>query len=173
MIDKKSILREFIKRENTVNRIMEWNIRAEKEKDAIAKFIFRWISFNGLYSSLYDVIHMEEKAVGVREIDVLTEFCEDFIETDNNLASKMYSKEREEKLKKNIKDRARLMGKCLDILENPNSNEGKATAMVKIAYIVRCRLFHGDKNPLLEVNQDTVGVADQVITPIINSILFS
>ena len=173
MIDKRSILREFIKRENTVNRIMEWNIRAEKEKDAIAKFIFRWISFNGLYSSLYDVIHMEEKAVRVREIDVLTEFCEDFIETDNNLASKMYSKEREEKLKKNIKDRARLMGKCLDILENPNSNEGKATAMVKIAYIVRCRLFHGDKNPLLEVNQDTVGVADQVITPIINSILFS
>lgn len=51
-----SYLTEFKKRENTVNRIKQWNERANHEKnDKIDKFIYRWISFNGLYSALYAI----------------------------------------------------------------------------------------------------------------------
>lgn len=172
MLDKKSILHEFKKRKSTISRIIEWKNRAEEEKDTVIKFIFRWISFNGLYSSLYDVIHMEEQAVRVREIDVLTTFCEEFIETDNTIASKIYSVEKGEVFKKNIKERTSLMGDCLGILESNDSIERKATAMVKIAYIIRCRLFHGKKNPLLEVDQKTVEIADLVIAPVLEYIVF-
>ena len=43
--------------------------------------------------------------------------------------------------------------------------------MILIAYKIRCRLFHGEKNPLLEVNREVVEAADQAITPIMNWIL--
>ena len=43
--------------------------------------------------------------------------------------------------------------------------------MVLITYIIRCRLFHGKKNPLLEVNQDVAKTADQIIRPIIKYFL--
>ncbi|MFW9872716.1 MAG: hypothetical protein ACFFG0_06395 [Candidatus Thorarchaeota archaeon] len=172
MIGNKSILLEFKKRKSTVDRILKWKDRAEEEKDIINKFIFRWISFNGLYSSLYDVIHMDEKAVRVREIDVVKEFCREFIETDNILASKIYSKERAEVFKESIKERSGLTGECLDNLESKESIELKAKCIVNIAYIIRCRLFHGKKSPLLEVNKEVASVADQVIQSILVHLLY-
>lgn len=110
---------------------------------------------------------MEEKAVRVREIDVVKEFCREFIETDNILASKIYSKERAEVFKESIKERSGLMGECLDNLESKESIELKAKCIVIIAYIIRCRLSHGKKSPLLEVNKEVASVADQVIQSIL------
>ena len=159
------------KREGTIERIIEWNKRAEKENDKIDQFIFRWISFNGLYSSLYDVIYHEERAIKVREIDVVSKFSKEFIETNNNLAHQIYSKENETFLNEKIKERSGLMGKFIDYMKQEKEIPKKAKAMVLITYIIRCRLFHGKKSPLLEVNQDVAKIADQIIRPIINYFL--
>lgn len=164
-------MHELKKRKSTIERIIEWNKRAEKENDKINQFIFRWISFNGLYSSLYDAIYHEERAIKVRDIDVVSKFSKEFIETNNKLAHQIYSKEIETFLTEKIKERSGLMGKFMDYMEQEKDIQKKAKAMVLIAYIIRCRLFHGKKSPFLEVNQDVAKRVDQIIRPIINYFL--
>lgn len=63
------------------------------------------------------------------------------------------------------------MGTYLRNLENCQKTEEKAKFMVMIAYKIRCRLFHGEKNPLLEVNQEVINMADRIILPLLNYIL--
>lgn len=167
MVDEESVLHELKKEKSTIERIIEWNERAEEEEDKIDQFIFRWISFSGLYSSLYDAIFGEEKAVKVRDIDVMSKFSKEFIENNYNLAHQIYSIEIETFLNKNIRERSGLTGKFMDFLENEKEIQKKAKAMVLISYIIRCRLFHGKKSPVIEVNQDVAKVADQIIRPII------
>lgn len=163
--------KELRKRNNTYERIVEWKKIAEKETNEIKKFIFRWISFNGLYTASYAMDHSQEEAEREYEIRLIESFCHKFILTNKNLASNIYSKELKEVLENNIKEKSRSMGIYLKHLKCKESIEVKAMNMILIAYKIRCRLFHGEKNPLLEVNQAVIKAANQVITPILNHII--
>ncbi|TKJ23906.1 MAG: hypothetical protein CEE43_01715 [Promethearchaeota archaeon Loki_b32] len=162
--------KEFRKRNNTYERIVEWKKIAEEESNEIKKFIFRWISFNGLYTASYAMDHSQEEAERENEIRLIESFCYKFILTNKNLASKIYSKELKEVFENNIKEKSRSMGRYLEHLKCNESVEVKAKNMILIAYKIRCRLFHGEKNPLLEVNQAVIKAANQVIAPILNHI---
>ena len=60
------------------------------------------------------------------------------------------------------------MGEYLNNLKHMKTKEEQVKNMVMIAYKIRCRLFHGEKNPKLEVNQLVIKTADQVIETILN-----
>ncbi len=165
-----SYLIEFKKRETTISRIKQWNERANHEKnDKIDKFIYRWISFNGLYSGLYASIHFsQDKAEKASDWVKINDFCEKFILTNKKLATQIYSDGLKKVFNDSIQERTGFIG---DFLENLNKDidlEEKAMNMILIAYKLRCRLFHGEKNPLLEVDQKVIDAADQVILPIMN-----
>lgn len=168
-----SYLTEFKKRENTINRIKHWNERANHEKnDKIDKFIYRWISFNGLYSALYASIHFsQDKAEKASDRVKINDFCNKFILTNKNLAAQIYSDALKKVFNDNIQERKGDMGDFLENLKKDIALEEKAMNMILIAYKLRCRLFHGEKNPLLEVNQNVIDAADQVIRPIMKWIL--
>ncbi len=173
-IEYESFLKEFKKRQSTFNRILEWKILAEEEPDDIKKFIYRWISFNGLYMAVFAMFHGQdgqEKVENELEWKVIEFFCDKFILTDEILALKIYSEEIKEGFQKLIKVKSRYMGTYTQNLENCQTIEEKAKYMVMIAYKIRCRLFHGEKNPLLEVNQKLIKMADQIILPLLNYIL--
>ena len=49
---------------DTYKRIEEWKDEAneaKKKKNVIRAFIFRWISFNGLYSAFYAMEHFSQQ----------------------------------------------------------------------------------------------------------------
>lgn len=168
-----SYLTEFKKRENTINRIKQWNERANHEKkDKIDKFIYRWISFNGLYSALYASIHFsQEKAEKASDRVKINDFCKRFILTNKNLAAQIYSDALKKVFNDSIQERKGDIGDFLENLKKDTTLEVKAMNMILIAYKLRCRLFHGEKNPLLEVDQNVIDAADQVILPIMKWIL--
>lgn len=170
-IEYESFLKEFKKRQSTFNRIFEWKKLAEEERDDIKKFIYRWISFNGLYMAVYAMFHGQEKVENEPEWKVINFFCDKFILTDENLARKIYSEESKDGLQSLIKVKSGYMGTYLKNLENCQKIEEKAKFMVLIAYKIRCRLFHGEKNPLLEVNQEVIKLADNIISPLFDYLL--
>lgn len=175
-IEYESFLKEFKKRQNTFNRILEWQKLADGEPDEIKKFIFRWISFNGLYMAVYAMYHGQngqEKVEYEPEWKVIEFFCDKFILTDESLALRIYSEEIEDGLKKLIKLKSKYMGIYFQNLENCQKIEEKAKIMVMISYKIRCRLFHGEKNPLLEMNREAVKMADCIILPLLNFILYN
>ncbi len=83
-------------------------------------------------------------------------------------AGEIYSDPLKNIFKKEIKIDTRGIGVLLKNLDCEEKIEVKARIMIKIAYKVRCRLFHGEKTPLLDVNEKVSNAADQVITPILN-----
>ena len=164
---------------DTYKRIKEWKDEAneaKKKKNVIRAFIFRWISFNGLYSAFYAMEHFsQQKADRAPDKKKIDYFCNRFILTDKNFASKIYSEERKKVFEENIKKRYS-QGKILDIgkylnnLENKERIEEKAKNMILIAYKLRCRLFHGEKDPNLDINKEVIEVADEVIELLLNHI---
>ncbi len=162
--------KEFRKR-NAYTRIVKWNKYADNEPDKIKKFIFRWISFNGLYSVLYSMEHGQEKTENARDNEKMEYFFNNFILTNEILAAEIYSDTIKNIFKKEIKKDTRGIGDLLKNLDCEEKIELKARNMIKIAYKVRCRLFHGEKAPLLDVNEKVINAADQVITPILNYII--
>ncbi len=169
-MDKESTLKELKKRTSTFNRIHEWNTRADKEEmdNPISSFIFRWISFNGLYSALYAIAQFKQnKADRAGDMKKIEDFCKKYIKTDNTIASKIYSDEKKSMLKEEISG----LEKYLNKLDENIDKEEKAINLIWIAYKIRCRLFHGEKNPELEVNKKVVKIADQVIKLIMNYFL--
>lgn len=169
IMDKETILKELKKRESTFKRIHEWNKKAKGCNDnKITRFIFRWISFNGLYSALYAIAQFQQdKADRKGDMDKIRDFCDKFIKSDKIVAPKIYSDEK----KKVFEEQTSGLEKFINSLDEKLSVEEKAINLVMIAYKIRCRLFHGEKNPNLEVNNKVVETADQVITPIINYFL--
>lgn len=161
-----SYLNEFMKKKTTFNRIIEWNRRADFTEDGIDRFIYRWISFNGLYSALYALTHnSQDKAETNSDLTKINDFCEKFITPNKDLAIQIFSDPIRKVFDDHIKERTGKMGIYLKNLENKGIEE-KAKNMILIAYKIRCRLFHGEKNPLLEVDREVVEAADQVIAPI-------
>ena len=111
-IEYKSFLKEFKKRKSTFKRILEWKKLAEEESDYIKQFIFRWISFNGLYMSVYAMFHGQDghdKVEHEPEWKVIKFFCDKFILPDKTLAKFT--------LKKLWKDSKKILKKRVDIWE--------------------------------------------------------
>lgn len=166
-----SYLHEFMKRKTTFNRIKEWNRRADSTEDEVDRFIYRWISFNGLYSALYALTHYsQDKAEANSDLTKINDFCEKFILPNKDLETKIYSDALRKVFDVHIRERAGKIGSYLRNLDH-NDIEEKTKYMILIAYKIRCRLFHGEKNPLLEVDREVVKAADQVIAPIMDWIL--
>jgi len=167
----KSFQKELRKRETTFNRIIEWKKLADIEPDKIKRFILRWISFNGLYFASYSMDSNEDEAERAKEFEIIENFCDKFILTNKILASKIYSDKIKKDFNENIKDKSRHMGDYLKNLNCDKSVEEKAKNLIMIAYKIRCRLFHGKKNPLLEVNQTIIEAADKIIATILNEMI--
>lgn len=163
-----SFQKELRKRKDTYNRIIEWKELADKKIDEIRRFIFRWISFNGLYSASYEMDNHEKKAERAPEWKKVGAFCDKFILKDKVLSSQIYSDDKKKIFEENINEKSNYMGEYLNNLKYMKTKEEQAKYMVMIAYKIRCRLFHGEKNPNLEVNQLVIKTADQVIETILN-----
>ena len=169
--EKAWILHELKKIKDTTKRISEWNKLANSEKeDKIKRFVFRWISFNGLYNAAYAVKHGQNRADSTSQETLIKWFCENVI--DKELATKIYSDDIKQVFLNQIKDKSRGTGKYLEGLKNENPCE-RVKNLVLIAYKIRCRLFHGGKTPSLEVNVEVCDVADKVIAPILTYFLES
>ncbi len=166
-------LHELGKRDGTLKRIADWNQLADIEGDKIKCFIFRWIAFNGLYSASYAMDYGQDNADTEYEYRLIEEFNKKFILYDQALSPKIYSGAIEKVFKINIKDKSNYMGTYLSNLEKEKNVNKKVCAMVMIAYKIRCRLFHGEKDPDLEVNVGVCDASDKVIAPILNYILYS
>lgn len=170
-MDIELFLRELGKRDGTLKRIAEWNQLADMEGDKIKRFIFRWIAFNGLYSASYAMKYGQDKADREKEYKLIAYFNKKFILYDQALSSKIYSDNVEKVFIARIKDKSNYMGTYLANLENEKNVNRKVCVMVMISYKIRCRLFHGEKDPNLEVNVEVSEAADKVIAPILNHIL--
>ncbi|KKN06911.1 hypothetical protein LCGC14_1072430 [marine sediment metagenome] len=172
-----SFQKELKKREGPYERIVEWKTLANKNLDIILsmkiqmKFIFRWIAFNGLYSVSYEMDNGEKKAEKAQEWKKVEAFCDKFILTDKNLSSQIYSAEAKKIFFDNIKEKSNYMGKYLYDLKSARTKEEQAKYLVMIAYKIRCRLFHGEKNPSLDANQLVVETATKIINPILNYVI--
>jgi len=150
---------------STFNRIREWNKWSGDESDVFKRFIFRWISFNGLYNA-----HHEGKGGGERDHEpewkIIENFCNDFV--SSQLASKITKSDAISIFKENIKDTSRHMGNWLSKIDNKSiPNDERAKAAIMVAYKIRSRLFHGQKNPDIEVNKIVCEAADLVVSKIL------
>lgn len=168
MANMVSFQKELRKRKGTYDRIIEWKELADKNINEIKSFIFRWISFNGLYSASYEMDNHEKEAERVPEWKIVMTFCDKFILKDKVLVSQIYSDDKKKIFEENIKEKSNFMGEYLNNLKHMKTKEEQVKNMVMIAYKIRCRLFHGEKNPKLEVNQLVIKTADQVIETILN-----
>ncbi len=157
-----------LRKRKSYTRIVKWNKYADIEPDKIKRFIFRWIAFNGLYSILYSMEHGQEKTENARDNEKLEYFVKNFILTNEIPAAEIYSDTIKDIFKDEIKRDTRGIGDLLKNLECREEIEEKARSLIKIAYQVRCRLFHGEKTPLLDVNEKVSNAADQVIAPILD-----
>ena len=165
-----SFFKELRKRK-AYTRIVKWKEFADVEPDKIKKFIFRWISFNGLYSALYSMEYGQAKTENAKDNDKIKYFLDNFIITNKIPATEIYSDTVKNIFKSEINRDTRGMMDLLRRLDYEITIEEKTGDMIKIAYKIRCRLFHGEKNPLLDVNEKVSNAADQVITPILNYII--
>ena len=157
-----------LRKRKAYTRIIKWSQYADSEPDKIKKFIFRWISFNGLYSVLYSMKFGQEKTEKANDYEKLEYFFNNFILTNTIPAVEIYSDTIKNIFKKEIKKDTRGMRNLLKKLDYEGDIEIKARSIIQITYKVRCRLFHGEKSPLLDVNEEVCNAADQVITPILN-----
>ena len=121
--------------------------------------------------SVYAMFNGQDKVESKPEWEVIEFFCDKFILPDKKLVLKIYSEEIAEGLQKNIKEKSRYMGTYLQNLNDCQRIEEKVKNMVMIAYKIRCRLFHGEKNPLLEVNLGIIKMADHIVLPLLDYIL--
>jgi len=160
-----------LKKRKAYTRIVKWKKFADNEPDKIKRFIFRWISFNGLYSALYSMEYGQEKTEDTSDNEKMEHFLNNFILTNRIPAEEIYSDTIKNVFKKEIKKDTRGIGDLLKNLECKKNVKEKVRNMIKIAYKIRCRLFHGEKNPLLDVNEKVSNAADQVIAPILNYII--
>ncbi len=149
-------------------RIVKWNKYADIEPDKIKRFIFRWISFNGLYSVLYSMENGQEKTENAGDFEKLEYFFNNFILTNEIPAAEIYSDTIKNVFKKEIKIDTRGIGDLIKNLDYEENIGVKTRNLIKIAYKVRCRLFHGEKTPLLDVNEEVSNAADKVISLILN-----
>ena len=160
-----------LRKRKAYTRIVKWKEYADIEQNDIKKLIFRWISFNGLYSALYSINYGQEKTENANDNEKIRYFIDNFIMTNKILATGIYSDTVKDMFKSEInKDTRGIMNLLRRLDDEKNINE-KAGDMIRIAYKIRCRLFHGEKNPLLDVNKKVSNAADQVITPILNYII--
>jgi len=157
-----------LRKRKAYTRIVKWNKYADIEPDKIKKFIFRWIAFNGLYSILYSMEYGQVNTENARDNEKLEYFFNNFILTNKIPAAEIYSDAIKNIFKKEIKRDTRGIGDLLKNLECKEEIEEKARNLIKIVYKVRCRLFHGEKTPLLDVNEKVSNAADHVITSILN-----
>ena len=160
--------------EPTYNRICEWKKLSEKETDVFKKFIFHWISFNGLYNAYQDHEcqqgRYKQGSEKEQEWKIIENFCNDFVRYE--LASEITKSDAVRNFKGNIKDESRHMGEWLDKLKDSSLSEDElAKAAVMVAYKIRCRLFHGEKNPDLDVNRKVCEAADLVISKVLETVL--
>ncbi len=165
-----SSFNEFRKRK-AYTRIVKWKEFADIEQDIIKKFIFRWISFNGLYSALYSIEYGQKKTEDASDNDKIKYFLDNFIMTKIVPATEIYSDIVKNIFMSEIKRDTKGIMDLLRKLDHEINIEEKTVVMIKIAYKIRCRLFHGEKNPLLDVNETISNAADQVIAPILNYII--
>ena len=166
-------IKQLRKEKETFKRIIEWNKFAQKEKNNLVKrFIFRWISFNGLYSAVYSFIHSQEKADNAGDLDKIIFFCNNFILKKEDLASKIYSKILKDIFLSKIKKRKdkHLKGN-LKVLESSAPDIIKVKSLIIVSYKIRCRLFHGEKDPLLDVGREVIDAADNIIEPLMEFII--
>ena len=170
LMDIKSFLHELEKRGGTLNRIKEWKKRAEGEANKINRFIFRWIAFNGLYCASYEI---QNGKIELRtpEYKLIVSFCNEFILPDKTLASKVDLDALDSVFKNKIKEKSGHMGTYLDNIQNAKTDEEKIKNMVMVAYKIRCRLFHGEKNPNLEINEEVCEAADKVIASVLEHVI--
>jgi len=160
-----------LRKRKAYTRIVKWKEFADIEQDDIKKFIFRWISFNGLYSALYSMEYGQEETEDANDSIKIQYFLDNFIMTNRIPATEIYSDTVRNIFKSEISRDTRGIMNLLRRLDDKINIEEKAGVMIKIAYKIRCRLFHGEKNPLLDVNERVSNAADQVITPILNYII--
>jgi len=156
-----------LRKRKAYTRIVKWNKNADNEPDKIKRFIFRWISFNGLYSVLYSMKHGQKMTENAGDNGKLEYFFNNFILTNEILAKEIYS-DTNKNIFKEIKKDTRGVGDLLENLDSQEKIELKARNMIRIAYKIRCRIFHGEKTPLLDINKKMSNAADQVIKPILN-----
>ncbi|MBD3214685.1 MAG: hypothetical protein GF311_18890 [Candidatus Lokiarchaeota archaeon] len=152
----------------TIERIIQWSEYAKKETiDVFKRFIFRWISFNGLYSAIYAFSqgpNGQEKADSTGDLDKINFFCNTFILSNGNIASRVYSKDLKDVFLNYIKKREdKHIEENLKVLNSSAPVGHKTKSIIIVAYKIRCRLFHGEKNPNLYVNRKLVKAADKVI----------
>ena len=84
------------------------------------------------------------------------------------MASKITKSDAISIFKENIKDTSRYMGDWLSKIDNKSiPNDERAKAAIMVAYKIRCRLFHGQKNPDIEVNEIVCEAADLVVSKIL------
>ena len=161
--------REFRKRK-AYSSIDEWNTYAQEEQDIIKKFIFRWIAFNGLHTALYSMKFGQEETEDATDNTKINYFLDNFILTKLIPGDEICSDSTIKIFKSEIKRNSRGMMNLLGKLDDEKKIEEKTKVMIQIAYKIRCRLFHGEKNPLLDVNEIVCSAADKVITPVLNFI---
>jgi len=169
-------IHQLRKEKATFNRIIQWNEYARNEiEDEIKRFIFRWISFNGLYSAIYAFIHGtrgQEIADTTGDLDKIKYFCKKFILNNTKLALKVYSKDLKDIFSNNIKKKDdKHIDENLRVLDSSAPVEYKTKSIIIVAYKIRCRLFHGEKNPNLHVNKVLIEAADKVIEPLMEFII--
>jgi hypothetical protein len=159
---------------STSKRIREWNQWLKDEKDDVKRFIFRWISFNGLYNAYQD--HECQRGRYKRgsekeqERKIIENFCNDFVRDD--LAGEITKSEAISNFKENIHDESRRMDEWLNTLKKKSlSEDERAKAAVMVAYQIRCRLFHGEKSLVLDVNKEVCEAADLVISKVLEKVL--
>lgn len=151
-------------------RIFDWDGSATKESDGIKRFILRWIAFNGLYSALYSMVHGQENTENASDEAKLRHFFINLILKNEIPAEEIYSEEFKELLKKEIKNKKGGIGKLLKNLDADIDIKEKSRDIIEIAYKIRCRLFHGEKDPIYDINEPLCELADKIIAPILNYI---
>lgn len=165
-----SSLRELRKRK-VFETLKEWNKFADNESDEIKRYIFRWISFNGLYSALYAMEHGQNKTENTKDNTKITYFLKNFILADKIPVSEIYSDDVFIVFTEKIKTHTHGMGVLLRDLEQKNNLKETVSIMIRISYKIRSRIFHGEKNPDLDVNKIVANAADQFIKRILNYII--
>lgn len=167
MNDLIAYVRELKKSKKTYDRIIDWKEFAEMEPNRMKKFIFRWISFNGFYSAFYRLSKRQECNDDLKKVKHLCKF----IINDKKIWSRIYSDRLKDIFLINISDiENKTMNGSLQTLKSSASKGIKARCLILVAYRIRCRLFHGQKNTDLDLDERVVKTADDVIKPILEYI---
>ncbi|MFX1324112.1 MAG: hypothetical protein ACFE8N_04085 [Promethearchaeota archaeon] len=152
------------------DRIFDWDESAIQESNGIKRFILRWIAFNGLYSALYSMVHGQENTENASDEIKLRHFFINLILKNEIPAEEIYSEGFKELLKKEIRNKKGSIGKLLKNLDTDIDIKEKSRDIIEIAYKIRCRLFHSEKDTLYDINESLCEVVDNIIAKILNYI---